>query len=214
MYRPDLPGHGDRHNLAKGATLEAYVRCILETLAGVSEPAVLVGHGTAATPVAEAADLAPQLVKRLTFVSGIIPSPGSSVMARMQENPANALRGNIRVINGQLQLRDQIITTALYHDCSQEQIEFAETRLVPEPIKPLNTPVKLDRGGFENTPKSYIECVEDQTIHISLQRRIAEEFLCNPVLTLHTGHSPFFSAPATLAAAIAATGIERESKPA
>lgn len=212
VHSPDLPGHGDLypHLDAADATFDGYLQYILVLLATCAGPAVLVGHGLAAALVVAAAVRAPEKVERLCLVAGVLPAPGATLMSRLLENPSNALRDRLEILDGRLQLPERLPRTAFYHDCAAEDAERGARLLRPEPVAPLHTPVNLDRARLAQLPVTYIECIEDQAVHIAQQRRMAEDFQCNPVITLHTGHAPYFSAPAALAAALAATGIERE----
>ena len=52
-------------------------------------------------------------------------------------------------------------------------------------------------------PRAYVTCTDDRTIGIALQRRMAAETGCEIIASFDTDHSPFFSAPDALAAALA-----------
>lgn len=210
-HRVHAPALTRKGRQQQAANFETYLDCIQKLLTKCARPVVLAGHGTAGALVAEAAARMPGQVERLSLVAGLVPPPGKSIMECLQENPASALRGNLQVKNGFAEPVAAVLRSALYHGCSKELFEFAEERRQPEPLLPLNSPLRLNRQGLAGVPISYIECIEDQTVHISLQRTMAEELGCNPVITLQTGNAPFFSAPAALAAAIAETGIERET---
>jgi hypothetical protein len=51
-------------------------------------------------------------------------------------------------------------------------------------------------------PRAYVECSEDRAISIAHQRWMRERAGISHVATLATDHSPFFSAPEPLAAAL------------
>ena len=48
-------------------------------------------------------------------------------------------------------------------------------------------------------PRAYIECPQDRTITLGAQRRMQAALPCDPVFTLDSDHSPFFSQPEELA---------------
>ena len=69
----------------------------------------------------------------------------------------------------------------------------------PEPLKPLVTPLRVTMERFGRIPRAYIECSQDRTITLGAQRRMQAALPCDPVLTLASDHSPFFSQPTALA---------------
>jgi hypothetical protein len=81
-------------------------------------------------------------------------------------------------------------------------VSFAKEHLVAQAVEPLNAPVSLSQERFGSVAKAYIECIEDQAIHIVSQRTLYRRAGIDNVATLDTGHSPFFAAPDRLADAI------------
>ena len=92
-----------------------------------------------------------------------------------------------------------MIRDALFGQCSDADYEYALTRMRPEPLKPLVTPLRVTDQRFGRVPRTYIECSQDRTITLAAQRRMQAALPCDPVLTLAADHSPFFSQPAALA---------------
>lgn len=56
---------------------------------------------------------------------------------------------------------------------------------------PFVSKVSLGKN-FDMLPKTYIECLQDNAIHIQDQRRM--NTVCDSILSIDTDHSPFFSA--------------------
>lgn len=212
VLTPDLPGHGDDPAGADSATLESYVARVEETLAACDEPAVLVGHSMAGAVISAAAEKTPEMVERLVFVTAYVPQDGESINDLARMNLASALRGNLEFTDdgATASVRDQVIREAFYHDCSDEDVEFATHRLRPQNPAVFTAPVRLTAERYGTLPRQFIECIEDQAIHIALQRWMARRAGCL-VNTLNTSHSPFFSAPAALAAQIARIGIKDDT---
>jgi pimeloyl-ACP methyl ester carboxylesterase len=63
--------------------------------------------------------------------------------------------------------------------------------------------VRLADPGAEGIPRTFIECTNDRVIPLDSQRRMQAARPCGRVAGLATGHSPFFAAPAALAALLA-----------
>jgi hypothetical protein len=51
-------------------------------------------------------------------------------------------------------------------------------------------------------PKIYLECLQDRAVTLQLQRRMQADTPCDRVMALASSHSPFFSQPEKLAAAL------------
>lgn len=205
---PDLPGHGDDPGSTADATMDNYVARVVATLNQCKAPAVLVGHSMAGAIISRVAEEVPEKVDRLVFVAAMVPVDGESVMSLAETNQASALRGNLEFSDdgASVTVSEGIIADAFYHDCDEQDVTWARERLRPQNPAPLATPVNLTDERYGSVPKQFIECIEDQAIHIALQRRMARRAECL-TNTLNTSHSPFLSAPAALAAFIARIGI-------
>jgi hypothetical protein len=68
---------------------------------------------------------------------------------------------------------------------------------------PFGTPSAVTPGRFGSLRRVYIECTADRAIPIAIQRQMQADSPGTEVLSLETSHSPFFSAPAKLAALLA-----------
>jgi pimeloyl-ACP methyl ester carboxylesterase len=53
---------------------------------------------------------------------------------------------------------------------------------------------------FGRVPRAYIHCAMDVALPLFVQEQMVAASPCETVLTLPTGHSPFFAAPEPLAA--------------
>jgi hypothetical protein len=87
----------------------------------------------------------------------------------------------------------------LFGLCSDADYALALTLMRPEPLKPLVTPLRVTDERFGQVPRTYIECSQDRTITLGAQRTMQGALPCDPVLTLASDHSPFFSQATVLA---------------
>jgi hypothetical protein len=71
------------------------------------------------------------------------------------------------------------------------------------------TPLGLTENNFGSVRRAYIECVQDKAIPLALQRLMQETFPCEPVFTLDTDHSPFYSTPGQLADCLHRIGVRQ-----
>jgi len=96
-------------------------------------------------------------------------------------------------------LKESAFKSALYGDCSEEDIELARSLLTREPNVPVATPLHLTQDKFGNVPRIYIETLKDRGISNSIQKKMYEDLPCEDVVSMNTSHSPFLSAPKELA---------------
>ena len=98
----------------------------------------------------------------------------------------------------------EIAINAAYNGCSEEDIAFASSRLVPEPLIPVMTPIGLPQERFKSIERTGVICTEDRSITPEFQKKRYEEAGCNTKI-LASGHSPFFSKASELTQILANT---------
>jgi pimeloyl-ACP methyl ester carboxylesterase len=59
--------------------------------------------------------------------------------------------------------------------------------------------VHVTPARFGRVPRTYIHCSRDIALPLFVQEQMVAASPCETVLTLATGHSPFFAAPEQLA---------------
>lgn len=203
---PDLPLDMD---------LDADVATVADALNAEEGAAILVGHSMAGAVVSQAAEQLFEKIERLVFLTAFAPQNGESINTLARCNIASALRDNVipAADGGGVVVKPEVIRQCFYHDCSDDDVERAMAMLQSQNPAPFGTALALTPGRYGNVSKQYIECIEDQAIHIHLQREMARRAGCTLINSLQTSHSPFFSAPAQLAAHLATVGIKDARKP-
>lgn len=83
--------------------------------------------------------------------------------------------------------------------CTDEDAEFAQSRLVDQPGAPFGTPVKTTAGRWGQIPRYYIEYVRDRALSFKLQQEMQKHSPCRQTFSIDTDHSPFLSTPDKLA---------------
>lgn len=199
---PDLPGAGaDRARIAQttlGSCVDAVVRVLEAT-----GPAVLVGHSLGGVTVTEAAAACPAAVLGVVHVAAFAPRPGQSAvdLARLPEGTGEGLRARMRVgADGVATLSAADAAEVLFGRCCPEAVRWACERTGPHATWVPQTPVA--GAGHPGVPRACVVCARDRAVPPELQRRIARDAGCRPVLEIDTDRSPFLSAPAALAAAL------------
>lgn len=189
----DLPGHGDDPTPAGEVTMQSYVDRVVEALDASSEPVILVGHSMAGAVISQAADVRPEKVAKLVYLSAFILKDGETLIGTSQTDEGSKLLPNLETNEeeGYASLGPGGLKEALYNDCADEDVAWAEARITPQPLAPFATPVSLS-GAFEDVPRAYIESTNDNAASVELQRRMQSDFPCDPVISLDTSHCSYF----------------------
>jgi pimeloyl-ACP methyl ester carboxylesterase len=224
----DLPGHGRDRTPPSRITLSACVDAVVTCLDAQQEPAVLVAHSRNGIVISQVAERCPDKILGLVYLAAYLVPNGKSMMDYAMADQASLVVRNLelaldrkfipllmrlfrsdwiqRLCATILPLRLQVhrlsraaYREALYHDCADEITELANVLLEAEPNWPGFSPLRLNAKRYGTVPKVYIECLQDRAVTLTLQRRMLAELPCDQVLSLDSGHSPFFSQPGNLA---------------
>lgn len=213
VVAPDLPGMGkDKTPLAK-IDLSKWTLAVSDEVVQAFEPVVLVGHSRGGIVISEVAELVPDRIQSLVYLAAFL-VPGGKTLADML-----AIGPSRPVADGAIVMREDGISSVIappkvapvfYNTTTPALAERAAKLLTPEPMMSFTTPLRTSDARFGRVKRAYIECTEDNAIPIELQRSMQKALPCDPVVTLATDHSPFFSAPDDLCQALlgiaAATG--------
>ena len=202
VLAPDLPGHGADPAPPAAQNLDDYANRVRELLAGGDEPVVLVGHSLGGLVVAAVAETHPERIRRLVFLTAFLPRDGDSLVRICSADPANPMNAaSVRTPDGKCVTVDPARLQALFYaDCPRDDVDFAATHVGPEPIAVMFQGVNVTPERFGRVPRAYIRCSRDVVLPPFLQDQMLAASPCDTVLTLDTGHSPFFAAPAALVA--------------
>lgn len=201
VIAPDLPGHGLDTTPARKVNLEKYVGSVCQELDKIEERIILVGHSMGGIIISEAAERRPAKLQALVYLSAFLPMHGDSLAGMEQRNPHTAVPPNLVPAGNGLTatVRDDKITYLFYHDCPDEDVEYAKRHLCPQAMGLLNTPVSLTEENYGRVPRYYILCTEDRALHPEFQQAMVDAAPATTTHTLASGHSPFFSVPDRLA---------------
>jgi len=200
VLTPDLPATGADASDPASVTLESWARFVADVVSAEPGPVSLAGHSRGGIVISRAAELVPDRLRRLVYVSGYLLAAGGTLAEAARDDRDSLVPPNMIPAAGGVtcSLRQSVIREALYGRCTQADYEYGLARLSPEPLKPLVTPLKVTEQRFGRVPRAYIECSDDRTITLAAQRRMQAALPCDPVFTLDADHSPFFSQPEAL----------------
>ena len=202
MVAPTLPGmDGNLADLAN-ATLDGWAAFVVEQARGLEGPVILCGHSRGGLVISAAAEREPDAFSTLVYIAAFMLPSGITLIEARDAMPRNdafdsgltpAARG------AALALSPEAAERVFYQDCAPADRAEAASRLVPEPVLPLNTPLALTDARYGSVPRHYIACTLDEAIPLVQQRAMLDRLPCASVTTLESGHSPFLSMPDRLA---------------
>jgi len=202
----DLPGHGDNPAPASEMTLDANARLVADHVEAAGGPVVLVAHSMGGISVTQAAELVPERIARLVYVTSFLPGDGQSLPQLAEGDPVTLVLSNLVVDEaaGMCTVAEGALRDAFYGECSPEDAAWASALLVPESLAAVGAAVSITEERAGAVPRAYVECVNDRAIGIEKQREMWAARPCDRVITLDSDHSPFFSATQELAAELLA----------
>lgn len=212
---PDLPGLGDDQTPPANVTLADNVEKLARLLDKMEEQVILVGHSLGGVTISQLAEARRRKIKALVYLCALLPTSGKSGRDMTSLEPDAMFRLSRQVSpDGKTYTfaRDKL-PSLFYADVSPEDRYRAMQRLRPQPLAISTTPVTLTAERFGSVSRWYIECIHDNAIRIALQRTMAKETPCK-VLSLESGHSPFFSNPEDLVEHLETIAAARSDTPA
>ncbi len=205
VLTPDLPAHGGnpspRSFMQLG--LEDYAEAVTRVLEAQPGPAILVGHGTSGAVVSRAAELRPEKVRTLVYLAAFLLGDGERLFRVVREDTASPLVPHIHgsMHGTALSVEDEGLRRHLCAGCSEEDIAQVLARCeLHEPMGPLLSALHLTEARYGRIPRVFIETRRDAAFSPGLQRRLYTATPVQRVLSLDSGHYPFFSHPDALAA--------------
>jgi pimeloyl-ACP methyl ester carboxylesterase len=207
VVAPDLPGHGKDKKPISEITFQAYIDRICQILDEHSEPVILVGHSMGGAVITQTAEYRPEKIKKLVYLAGLLLQNGESLMKYAELDTEALVVPNLIMAKDQsyATLKEEALKEIFYSDCSDEDVEFAKSQLVPQGISLLATRVSTTEENFGQVPRVYISCLRDKALSPSIQEKLYMALPCEKVIFLDTSHSPFFSAPEELANCLLST---------
>ncbi|MDJ1432030.1 alpha/beta fold hydrolase [Halostagnicola sp. A-GB9-2] len=196
----DLPAHGTDTTPVEEVTLESHVERVGDVLEAQDDPSILVGHSMAGVIITQTAEYYADEIDTLVYLTAFLPEHGNSLVDYSKSDEESVVTQNLVVDEdaGEARVPDSATREAFYGDCSEPDVELAQSLLRPEPLAGMVTPVETTPDEFGSVPRVYLRCDQDRAITPGAQREMLEALPCDEVHTLEASHSPFFSAPETV----------------
>jgi len=208
----NLPGRAGDPTAPEAMTLATHAGAICSVVrqamvrasGGERRALILVAHSTAGVYVTQAAELCPEAVKKLVYVSAFVPKHGQS------GGQLQAMGGQYGGLVGQYVVReppyvrfkaDTPLETLFYGDVDLSVVARAKAMLVPEPMRPLADAVSITDARFGSIPREYIGFQDDKAITPAFQEVMYTATPCK-VIKMPGSHSHWLANPGAFAQAL------------
>jgi pimeloyl-ACP methyl ester carboxylesterase len=197
VVAPNLPGMAGDPTPLDRVTLALCADFTAEIVRAQSAPVILVGHSLGGITISETAERVPDRIAALVYIAALLVPSGVAAM-ESSKNATN-YRGARPSADGISIGYDPVVAQEIFFSKTPAALAAkAAARLTPQPTAPVREPLKLSEARFGRVPRAYVECIEDISVPLTLQREMQAVLPCDPVFALNTDHSPFLSAPQAL----------------
>jgi pimeloyl-ACP methyl ester carboxylesterase len=151
--------------------------------------------------ITQSAEYRPEKIRKLVYVAGYLLRNGEFQYQHLESDTESVLLPNLIIAEDKsyTTVKEEALKEIAYADCSDEDVQFAKSRLVPEAVSPSMTPVRTTKENFGQVARVYISCLQDKVISPTVQEKLYQALPCEKVISIDSSHSPFFSVPGELA---------------
>lgn len=205
VLAPDLPGMGSDTTPFADDTLSHWAEFTADLVRKAQGSVILAGHSQGGAVVSQAAELVPDRIAHLAFVTALVMENGGTLLrGRDLETLEEGSHGMLILSADKRQMRvaPEMAKAAFCNRMTPADAQAAADRMTPQPISLMKTPLRLTPERFGRVPRAYIEAAGDLALTLDYQREMQRNWPCDPVITLDSDHSPFYTAPEALADAL------------
>jgi pimeloyl-ACP methyl ester carboxylesterase len=195
VIAPEIDWNNNNSVSLNDETTPAYIEDICKQIRMIGKPAVLVGHSMGGVVISQIAEVIPEHILLLVYISGFLLANDQCVNDTETLMTGSLIQPRLKLSKDKknILVPTSILREGFYSDCSDDDYHFALSNICPQPVASFITPIKISQERFGKVPRIYIECLQDKAIPISAQKKMQRDFECNHVHTLESSHTPFFS---------------------
>jgi pimeloyl-ACP methyl ester carboxylesterase len=181
-----------------------YVASVLDALAGISAPAVLVGHSFGGSVISRVGELHPEQCRGLVYYSAFVPRDGERVADSLPAQLIEFLdQAAAASADRTIRLPDELLQLAFANTAATDTLGRIRALLVPEPHAPIFETLSLPSFTSLGIPTAYISCRDDLSLspgafHPGQSSRLHEPEL----IEIDGDHECLLTAPERLADAL------------
>lgn len=212
VLAPDLLGLGRDPTPLASITVDDWADQIAALATAQDEPVILAGHSRGGIVISAAAERAPEHIQLLVYIAAVLTVPGETLFETLEKaggmlDDAELPRAFLE--DGTIAPPRAEAGRIFYNNTTREWAERAASLLNPEQPQVFTAPLNLTAKRYGSIQRAYIECTADRAIPIHAQRAMQRRQPCDPVITMATDHSPFYSDPDGLAAILGRIARDR-----
>lgn len=201
----DLPGRAGDTTDPKSITLKTAAQKVVDVMKLQAGKVVLVGHSQGGLVISQAAEMLPEKVQSLVYVTALLPKNGQTLGDIIKDDKDSLIGPNLVVEpeKGTMHFNPNgDFRNVFAQDVSVEEGHRAFVNTVHEPLGIGGTPVELTEARFGRLPRTFVLATEDRVLTPWLQEKMIKDVGVDKIVRLATSHSPFLSQPQELAKAI------------
>ena len=193
----DLPGRGSRGDadLAKVSIDDCADAVVGDLLAADLTGVLLVGHSLAGVTLPRVVARVRDRIRRVVFVSAIIPPQGISVFENIDPSIKDSVAASLQ--GGIYRQDPESARPWLCNDLDEDDTEWVIDHMVDDAAGLLQEPVEL--SGLGDIPRTYVHLTRDMTVPPELQARCVAAIGPADEVDLDAGHMAMVGQPQRLA---------------
>ena len=207
VHAVDLPGNGWGPQGQAPASLAHYTTHVTGLVASLGRPAVVLGHSGGGITASQVAEALPDRVPALVYLAGMMLPSGVSYADLVQRvaaaDPFADLAGIAPFLDHDpatdtTTVRPEGALACFVHDCDPAAARDAVALLRPQPESGRRMVNRLSSERFGRVPRVYVECSQDRSVTLPMQREMQRLSPGAKRLSMDCGHVPQLAQPERL----------------
>ena len=192
----------------QATNLHDYAALVAHAAAKIEGKIILVGHSMGGLVITQAAEILPDRLTSLVYISGLLLRDGETLQSFLQTHVSldvdDLVLKNMQVsADGQWASFPAAAAPGIFYNrCTDKDAAWATAQLRIQPTAVYATPLAVSAQKFDSVPRYYVACTDDQAVSIKYQRQMLINTPCARTYSLDADHSPFLSAIDGLLAAL------------
>lgn len=194
----NLPAHGIDLTDAHNVSLKDYVNTVVKAVNQQPGKVTLVGHSMAGVVISQVAEMIPQKISKLVYVSAYLPKNGEDLLSLSKQDAQSKVGGALEfnADYSAARIKKDLIVPAVCADCPAFMQDILVKYHKEEPAKPLGEKVTLTKTKFGSVPKYYIHTTQDAAVGYELQKQMVKNNgTIKKTFDMNTSHLPFVVQP-------------------
>lgn len=207
VHAVDLPGNGARADETEAPTLQGYTDHVTRLLERLDAPAIVVGHSGGGMTASQVAEAMPERVRALVYLAGMMLPNGMRfadvVAACEQADPGADYRGIGPYLvwnadHSRSGVPPEAALALFLHDCDERTAREGALKLCSQAESGRAMYNQLTPERYGSVPRIYVECTQDRSVVLPVQRRMQQLSPGATRLSIDCGHVPQIACPQML----------------